>query len=216
MESMRSSFREDEKCLEIMDTLPNLNMIIFVIFVKTLLDSWSMIRLRMFFFDILIMKFLSVIICIDSTNIPVINWQVRFLWSSASFKKGDKHAFSLFHDFTDESLPDHSYVISPDVQSLNHMNMNYVKHDWITNATVDCFAPRTMISFRKWSFWSYENMTNIIITIPIFFYSNDSGIHLRESNIMAKKKNGIKCSDHFVELDHEMLKWDLDGIREIC
>ena len=114
------------------------------------------------------MKFLSVIIWLDSTDIPVINCQVRFLWSSASFKIEDKHECSLFHDFSDEFLPNHSYVTYTDVHSLNHMNTKYLKHVWITNATADHLAPRTMISFRKWSFWSYKNLTNSIITIPIF------------------------------------------------
>ena len=50
---------------------------------------------------------------------------------------------------------------------------------------------------------------------PDLFYSDDSGIHLRESNIM-ETNIGIICSDHFVELDHEMLKWDMDGICEMC
>ena len=47
------------------------------------------------------------------------------------------------------------------------------------------------------------------------FYSDDSGIHLRES-IFMETNIGIICSDHFVELHHEMLKRDLDEIREIC
>ena len=99
----------------------------------------------------------------------MIVWQVQFFLIIRLLKNIDKYAFSLFHDFSDDSLLNHSYVISPDVQSLNHMNMKYVKRDWITNATTDYLAPRTMMSFRKWSFWSYKNMTNIIITIPIFF-----------------------------------------------
>ena len=93
-------------------------------FVKTLLNSQSVIRQRMLFSDVSIMKFLSIIIWLYSTNIPLITWHVQFFWSSVSFQIGDKHAFSLFHNFSDESLPNHSYVISPDVQSLNHMNMN--------------------------------------------------------------------------------------------
>ena len=94
------------------------------------------------------------------------------------------------------------------------MNTKYVNYDWITNATVNYLAPRTMISFRKWFLWSYENMTNIIITIPIFFtviFWNT----LRESNTM-ETNIGIICSDHFVELHHEILNWDLDEIREMC
>ena len=56
-----------------------------------------------------------------------------------------RHTFSLFHVFSDESLSNHSYVTSTDVQSLNHMHMKYVKHHWITNATADHVASRTLI-----------------------------------------------------------------------
>ena len=74
---------------------------------------------------------------------------------------------------------------------------------------------RTMISFSKWTFWSYKNMTNNIITIPIFFKNDDSGVHLREFNVM-ETNIGTLSSGHFVELHHEMLNWDLDEICEMC
>ena len=143
---------EGGRNLEIMETLPYLNMMMFDDTCQNI--TWLLINVytKKLFSDISIMKFLSVIIWFDSTDIPVINWQVRFLWSSASFKIEDKHEFSLFHDFSDEFLPNHSYVTYTDVRSLNHMNTKYVKHDWITNATVDHLAARTVISFSKWTF----------------------------------------------------------------
>ena len=48
----------------------------------------------------------------------------------------DKIGFSLFHEFSKEFLPNDSYVVPNDVQSLNHMNVKYVEHDWNTDATV--------------------------------------------------------------------------------
>ena len=89
------------------------------------LDLWS--DKKCYFPIVSIMKFLSIISWLDSTDFPLINWQVQFFWSSVSCKRGDKYEFSLFHDFSDEFLPNHSYVSYTDVNSLNHMNTKYEK-----------------------------------------------------------------------------------------
>ena len=90
-DSIRSSLRDDEKCLEITNTFFVSNYVDFPHSTKfekkkkkhyLTSDIWSN-----YFFDILIMKFLSVVIWLDSKHIPMINWQVQFLWSSVFLSK---------------------------------------------------------------------------------------------------------------------------------
>ena len=151
------------------------------------------------------MKFLSVIIELYSKHISAVNWQVQFLWSSLLRKIRHKFEFSSYYDLSNEFLPNDRYVTSTQCE-ISKSRLNYWRDGLLSWAR--------LYHSENWFFWSYKKW-RVTCSQCRSVYSDDSERHLRESNI-TETNIGILCSVYFVELDHEILNWDMDGIREMC